>query len=122
MNITATHFADATVLSIEGRFDQNSADEAKAVLVKYAAGDDREYLVIDLNGVDYISSAGLRVLMIAAKSIADRSGTVVIANPTSVVREILEISRFHLLFTLYDSVGDALSTLSADAARAYRGE
>ena len=58
--------------------------------------------MLDLSGVDYISSVGLRVLMLAAKQAKKQGGTVVVANLQTVVREIV-ITSYSIHYTkLYD--------------------
>lgn len=77
-------------------------------------------LVIDLSDLHYVSSAGLRSFMLAAKQAKVQDGEVVIAGMQSVVREIFEISRFTLLFRVFPDVGSALDALSPAAAQAHR--
>ena len=65
MDLPLTRFADTVVLAPAGRIDHGSAegfkDTLRTHLERCSAGQDQ--LVLDLSGVDYISSAGLRVLM-----------------------------------------------------------
>jgi anti-anti-sigma factor len=75
--------------------------------------------VLDLSKVDYISSAGLRVLMLARKQAKAQGGTLVVAGLTPVVKEIFEISRFTVVFEVFASVRDALARISPSAAAAF---
>lgn len=78
-----------------------------------AAGQDA--LVVDLAALDYISSAGLRVFMIMAREVKAGKGRIVLAAMQPLVREIFDISKFTLLFEIFDSVAAASATLAADA-------
>jgi anti-anti-sigma factor len=71
--------------------------------------------VLDLGGVDYIASIGLRVLMLASRQARAQGGTVVIAALQPLVREIFEISKFTLVFSCFPTVADALADLVAGA-------
>jgi len=76
-------------------------------------------LILDFSGVDYISSVGLRVLMVAAKQIREQGGAIVVAALQPVVREIFEISRFNLVFQCFGSVRDAIVKVSPGDLGAY---
>lgn len=121
MDIQTQRFADTVVITVAGRVDHETSDRLKDELLHQAEGcsGDGDRLVIDLGGVEYISSVGLRALMMAAKKVQAQAGVMVVANPTSVVREILEISRFNMIFRIFDSVPDALAAVSAEAATAH---
>lgn len=85
-----------------GRIDTLTAPELEGAL----ALDGVEELVFDFSRVDYISSAGLRVLLSAFKRMAGRPMTV--ANVSPVVREVFDITGFSSIFTLTDAMpGDA---------------
>jgi anti-anti-sigma factor len=121
MDLSLTRFADTVVLAPAGRIDHGSAegfkDALRPHLERCAAGQDQ--LVLDLSGVDYISSAGLRVLMLARKQAKAQGGTLVVAGLTPVVKEIFEISRFTVVFEVFPSVRDALARISPTAAAAF---
>jgi anti-sigma B factor antagonist len=76
-------------------------------------------VVLDFAKVEYISSVGLRVLMLAAKQVRTQKGKLLVAALQPVVKEIFEISRFHMVLETHPSVPQALATLSAAAAAAY---
>ena len=69
MELVSRRFADTVVLFPEGRIDHATAEQFKAALAPHLAtcAEGRDRVVIDMSGVEYISSVGLRVLMLAAK-------------------------------------------------------
>ena len=85
MELAAKRFADTVALFPTGRIDHASADAFKAALAPYLAGvaSGRDRAVLDLSGLEYISSAGLRVLMLASKQAKAQGGALVVAAPRS---------------------------------------
>jgi anti-anti-sigma factor len=121
MQLAAKRFADTVAVFPTGRIDHASADAFKAALAPHLAGvaSGRDRAVIDLAGVEYISSVGLRVLMLASKQVKAQGGVLAVADLQPVVREIFEISRFNLVFPVYRTVRDALAAVSGEAAAAF---
>jgi anti-anti-sigma factor len=121
MHVSQERYADALVLIPVGRIDNSTTDGLRSDLNAYVAicreGGDR--LVLDFSKVDYISSVGLRVLMLAAKKVREQEGSIVVAALQPVVREIFEISRFNLVFQCFGTVREALGKVSAAALAAY---
>jgi anti-anti-sigma factor len=121
MKLTSKRFADTVVLAPEGRIDHVTAEAFKTALVPHlalcAAGRDR--LVLDLAGVEYISSVGLRVLLLASKQAKGQGGALAVAALQPVVREIFEISKFTLVMNVEPTVREALAKLSASALAAF---
>jgi anti-anti-sigma factor len=72
-------------------------------------------VVIDLTGVEYISSVGLRVLMVASKEAKAHGRTLVVCGLQPVVREIFEISRFNLVLKVFATLREALTAVSPAA-------
>jgi len=109
------------VASLTGRVDHSNAEEFRTALapVMQACAKGRDKLVLNFGYLEYISSAGLRVLMLAARQAKDQGGDVVAANFQPVVQQIFEISRFNLLFRMFESVAPALAELSPAASAAY---
>ena len=112
MNLTLNceQHGKVCVLSVRGKIDQLSADSFHRQLVPYLAqcGVDQQALVLDLAGVEYISSAGLRIFMLASREVKPRQGRLSLAGLQPVVMEIFEISKFSLLFPIHQRVEDAL--------------
>ena len=123
MDFSQAVYADVRVVSVKGRVDHATADQFKAQLWPLLAScsADGEKFLLDLSGLEYISSAGLRVLMLAAREVKTRSGTLVVAELQPVVKEIFEISRFNVVFRVYPDLRAALAELSARAAADYKG-
>ena len=93
-------------LAIAGRLDAVSAIEADKEFAKVLdAGNDR--LLIELSQLEYISSAGLRVLLVVAKRIQQKGGKVVLCALVPNVKEVFEISGFSSIFKIFDNTADA---------------
>ena len=117
MKLNAERRANIVILQPVGRIDHQTADAFSVALAPYletcnASGD---RLLFDLSALDYISSAGLRVLMIATKRTKPVGGELAVAAPQDMVREVLEITRFDLVFPVYASVADGVRAWSSDA-------
>lgn len=121
MHVSQERYGDTLVLTPVGRVDNSTTDDLRADLNAHVAncrkGGDR--LVLDFSKVDYISSVGLRVLMLVAKKAREQDGTIVVAGFQPVVREIFEISRFNLVFQCFGTIREALGKVSATALAAY---
>ena len=76
-------------------------------------------LVLDLSEMEYVSSAGLRCLMIAARQAKGRHGRMVVSAPQPVVAEILQISRFNLVLPVFGTTREALASVSPEAVQAF---
>jgi anti-anti-sigma factor len=113
VQFTERNVGSAVVISPAGRIDMESADAFRAYLLPRvelcARGD--EPLVLDFAGIEYISSAGLRVLMLAAKSARSAGGKLAVAALQPLVREIFEISRFDKIIDCYPGVDEAVAAL-----------
>ena len=114
MRLDTARFADVVVLSPAGRVDHGTAEELKTALAQHLArcAKGQDHVVLDLAGVDYISSAGLRILMLAAKQAKAQSGFLAVAAVQPLVQEILEISKFTLVLRTLPSVRDAVAEAS----------
>ena len=123
MELASQRYADVVVVSVTGRIDHRSAEDFERGLAPYlercAAGDSA--VVLDLAGVDYMSSVGLRVLMLASRHARRQDGHLVVCSLGGTLAEIFAISRFDKLFPLYDDADAALAALSGDAVAARRG-
>ncbi|MFN0161271.1 MAG: STAS domain-containing protein [Burkholderiales bacterium] len=117
MEFASRRYADVVVASAAGRIDHAGAEPFKAALQplidQCVEGSDR--VVLDFSAVEYISSVGLRVLMLAAKQVKSQKGAIVIAGMQPVVKEIFDISRFNYVYAAFPSVREAVADLSTQA-------
>ena len=70
---------------------------------------DKDSLLLDMSEVEYISSAGLRVLILAARTIKNEFG---LCNPTSMVREVFAMTKLDRALFIYDDMGAAIQSMS----------
>ena len=123
MVVSQARFADVIVVSIAGRVDHATSDDLRTALSAplERCGTQGDHLVLDFTGVDYISSAGLRVLMLAAKQARAQKGFLALAGVQPLVREILEISKFTLILRIEPSVRAAVLAASPAGVAAMEG-
>ncbi|MEO1103181.1 MAG: STAS domain-containing protein [Pseudomonadota bacterium] len=97
-----------TVLAPAGRVDTSTAKTFEtAALSRIEAGG--RAMVFDFGKLDYISSAGLRVVLLAGKRIRAAGGALILCNMNAAIRDVFEISGFLALFTVKDSRAAAIS-------------
>lgn len=119
MQFESRYFGSIPVAAPTGRLDQSAATAFEQALLPLLDDSSAAGLVVDLGQVEYISSVGLRVLMIAAKQMRARKARIAAATLQPIVAEIFAISRFDSVFEVFPSVRDALSAISPDALAAY---
>ena len=91
MNINIEKANGSTVIKLEGRLDTTTAPELENAII--AEGDELKNLVLDFKGVDYISSAGLRVLLSAQKKM-NVQGHMELINVGEAVMDVFEMTGF----------------------------
>ena len=96
MEITKKTDGGKTTIAVAGRVDTVTAPELEAALALSGV----EELTIDLSGVPYMSSAGLRCLLTAQKTMMAQGGSMVVSGPQDAVREILDITGFSGILTI----------------------
>ena len=97
MNIGIKKNAEETIIEITGRLDTITAPELEKTIESDAS--DVTKLILDVNGMEYISSAGLRVLLSEQKKMSKR-GTMTVKNVCPEVMEVLEITGFTDILTI----------------------
>ena len=84
-------------LAVEGRLDTTTAPQLEAELKQNISG--VETLVLDFTNLEYLSSAGLRVLL-AAQKVMNKQGEMIIRNVNETIAEIFEITGFSDILTI----------------------
>jgi anti-anti-sigma factor len=121
MNVSVRHYANAVVLHVGGRLDQDTCDGFRGDLAQHveASGRDGGAIILDLSGLEYVSSAGLRCFMLASRQAKAQHGRILVAALQPMVREIFEISHFNLVFQVFPTVREAVGAISPEASTAF---
>ena len=102
MEIVETREQGAAVVAPVGRVDSTTSDRLDQHLSKLVSGGERR-VVVDFSRVEYISSAGLRVMLALAKRMKDARGAVALCAMGEPVRQVFSLAGFLPLFSIDDS-------------------
>ncbi len=108
MEIHTRQVNDVLVVDMAGSLDTQTSGYASDEMVRIAQGGNSKVL-LNLDKLEYLSSAGLRVILLAAKLLQASRGELKICHANGVVKEIMEVSGFDSLLRMYDSENDALT-------------
>ena len=84
-------------IALTGRLDTNTAPKLEAELKESISG--IEELILDFTALEYLSSAGLRVLL-AAQKIMNRQGRMVVRNVNEMIMDVFEVTGFYDILTI----------------------
>ena len=107
MQISVKTTNEVKVLAFEGRLDTQTSPDAQQQLTRLIEEGETKILV-NLEKLDYISSAGLRVLLVVAKQLKTTDGELRICSLNEVVKEIFDISGFDMILPISASESEAL--------------
>lgn len=110
MNITTRTQNDVTIVAFAGSLDSNSSPQAQQTIDGILAGGAKK-LVVDFTALDYVSSAGLRVLLGAAKKLSGSGSTLRLFGLNQSVKEVFDISGFSTILAVVATEADALRGL-----------
>src|SRR5579883_1850037 len=110
MDITEQKKGAVVLLTLKGRLDASTAGRLEEKLLALIDGGETKFALNFLH-LDYISSAGLRVLLMAAKRLKNVNGKIVLLSLKDQIREVFEIAGFAALFPIFDVEADALREL-----------
>ena len=114
MELSSRSIGTVQVLLVQGRIDHAHANAFEVAMAPYlAACQGEQSLVLNFSGVPFISSVGLRVLMLAAKQVKTQQGRLAIAALTPIVAEVFQVSRFNLVLRVFDTPDAAAAALSS---------
>jgi len=123
VEFASQQIVDVTLIRVQGRIDHKTAKDFENALkphVDQCIAGEYKKILIDLDGVDFMTSAGLRVLMIMAKTCDKEKGQIAVAALQPGIKEIFKISRFDLVLKIFSTVRSGLENLSPDAAAHYK--
>ena len=112
MKVTRTDFGDVSVIKVKGRIrgydDADCLDEKLYALL----GRGCNKAVVDLGSCDWISSAGIRILIHHHNSFKKNYGELKLSNLTRKIEKIIAITRLATVFDIYDSQDEAVMAFS----------
>ena len=111
MEITHRIENEILIIAIKGRLDGATAPIADKA-IKKRLKEKTNRLLFDLEGLEYLSSAGLRAILYAAKELRSREGKMVLAGLNQYVYEIFEVSGFTDLIPINETVEEGLKDLA----------
>lgn len=108
MNVQVELHDKVLVASVEGRVDSSNSQDFERQL-QGAIGEEVKAVVVDLAQLAYISSAGLRVVLLVAKTLGRRKVSISLCALSDPVQSVFEISGFNRIIQIYDTRADALA-------------
>jgi anti-anti-sigma factor len=108
MEIESGKIGNTRILRIKGVMDVNTVHKSEKEFLAYVNSSTSSNIVIDLGGVEYISSAGLRLLVTALKFCQEKDITLKLSNPNDPVKKVLDIVDMNSMFKIYPTLDEAL--------------
>ena len=110
MDITETKHDNYSVFKLNGRLDSNTAMGFEQKLFECIESGNQK-LILDFKDLDYISSAGLRVILKATKNLKNADGKLVLCAMQDYVKEVFEISGFDSFLPIVPTIDEAVKTI-----------
>jgi anti-anti-sigma factor len=114
MDITTSTQNGVTVIKISGSLDGNTVNDAQEKILPLVSAKDIS-LVLDLKDCGYISSAGLRLLLMAAKQLSTQNGILVLSGLSAEIKDVMEMTGFNNFFKTFDTVTAAVAAVRKGA-------
>lgn len=114
MEIRQASEQNITTVQLLGRLDELSVSEVEQAFSRMIR-EGASQMLLDLTRVEYISSSGLRVLLMLSRSLTKSNGRLKVAGLSPFVAEVFEISNFARLFDIYPNKTAALDAFSQGA-------
>ncbi len=107
MDVNIKSYKRVDVVKVSGRVDSATAPDLEKSLQQLAESG-RHHIVLDLQDVDYLSSAGLRVMVSTLKSVKRWNGDLKVAAPSPRVSEVLQLAGLNSIFEVYPTQVEAV--------------
>jgi anti-sigma B factor antagonist len=112
MQISTEDQKQAVAIAVTGRVDSSTAPDLESALKKLVEAD-KVRIVLDLAGVEYMSSAGLRAMVSTLKAVKRVNGDLRLARPSPRVEEVLRLAGLTSIFSIYGSRDLAVASFAA---------
>lgn len=107
MEITEDKRGDLFILVLKGRLDSITSNKLEERFLALLDQGEKK-VILDLSQLDYISSAGLRVLLMVSKRLRSANGKIVLSSMQDRVKEVFDIAGFSSIFTIFHSQEEAI--------------
>lgn len=114
MQLTTTQQGPVMLITLPTRLVMNNAEALRNDLSSITARGYR-LLAVDLSGVEFVDSSGLAVLIALYKQLQEIDGRLALLSPHANVRALIELTRLHQIFDIYEDQGRAIADLQAAA-------
>jgi anti-sigma B factor antagonist len=108
MSITTSQKGDVSIIALTGSVDSKNAPLIRDELL--ASLRDAKNVIIDMTGVDYLSSAGLRLLLLAYRDVTAHNGKIVLVGVSEEIQGVMSNTGFIKFFHLVPTESDAMSS------------
>ncbi len=110
MEITINDQPQALIVSATGNIDASTAPQLEKAIRDFVTKPEKP-LVLNLDKLDYVSSAGLRVVLLSAKQLKAKGQELILSGLHGGVKDVFELSGFYSIFKIFESPEDALAAL-----------
>ncbi|UCD89879.1 MAG: STAS domain-containing protein [Desulfobacterales bacterium] len=101
---------EVCIFKLNGRLDSTTSHQLEEKIF-VAIKNESNQMIIDFEGLDYISSAGLRVILKASKALKRSEGSIVLCSMQDYVKEVFEIAGFDAFLPIATKINDAFEML-----------
>lgn len=113
MDIKRTDRQGVAVLALSGRLNQGSADALHSAAMEIAGDENHSALVVDMGGVDFIASVGIRSLIRPSQALSTRGGKLAVANLNPQIDEFFRLTGLDQMFRVFGTVDEAIDGISS---------
>jgi anti-sigma B factor antagonist len=106
MNVNIKTDENIVIISIEGSIDSKTAGDLQSQIMEKVS--ETNNVLLDLTKVDYVSSAGLRVLLMIYRQIKSKNGKVILVGVSEEIRDVMSMTGFINFFEIADNIDNAL--------------
>ena len=110
MDISEDRKADVVILALSGKLDVTTAKTFEEKIIG-VINSGTQRLVVDLSQLDYVSSSGLRVFLLAAKRLQTMDGKIVLCSMKDHVRQVFDLAGFSSMLSIYASRDEAIKSI-----------
>lgn len=104
---SSAHDADVTIIELGGQLDAHTSQEFERFLEETVRDEGKQKLVLDFHGLEYISSAGLGVLMGLIEEVRAAGGDMKLAALPDKIYHVLDLLGFPIVFQIFPTVAEA---------------